>query len=446
LFPAFDAPATNSGVAEGLDGERIGQLYGRLDFKGLTVTAAFGNRRRVVPTASFGTAFNAQNPREQTIDRHVLADGQYVRSFGLTRVTFKASFDRFSYDGTYPFAGGEAGPVVTGLNGVAGTRWSVAGGLTRAFRGRHIVRAGVEFIDNLQQDQTSTYSDTPVLALDSRHSSEQHAVYVQDEIKVARWFIVNAGLRLDTYEESFKRVTPRSALIFLPSSTQSLKYLYGNAFRAPNAYELNEVYFGQRVANLRPESIDTHELVWERYVNDWLRTSVSTYWYKAQRLITLVPDTSTLLGASYVNTGEVRAKGLELEAQMRLRGVSRAVVSYALQSARDQATQTLLPNSPRHVAKARISLPGPIRGSILSVEAQYLSRRATLANSTVSAAFPVGVSVIQPFGHSWELFGSVRNVFDQAYSDPVSSALVQDSVPQNGRTARIGLRWTPGTK
>jgi outer membrane receptor protein involved in Fe transport len=121
-------------------------------------------------------------------------------------------------------------------------------------------------------------------------------------------------------------------------------------------------------------------------------------------------------------------------------------VSYALQSARDQVTQTPLPNSPRHVAKARISLPGPTRRSILSVDSQYLSSRATLAGSTVSAAFPVGVSMIQPFGHSWELFGSVRNLFDEAYSDPVSSALVQDSVPQNGRTARIGLRWSPGAK
>ena len=44
------------------------------------------------------------------------------------------------------------------------------------------------------------------------------------------------------------------------------------------------------MTSLRPESIDTHEFVWERYTNDWLRTSVSTYWYKAERLITLMTD------------------------------------------------------------------------------------------------------------------------------------------------------------
>ena len=125
--------------------------------------------------------------------------------------------------------------------------------------------------------------------LDSQSSSKQHAVYVQDEIKLARWLIVNAGLRYDSYEE-FGRLTPRAALIVLPSSTQSFKYLYGNAFRAPNANELNTFYFGEQVIDLRPESIDTHELVWERYINDWLRTSVSTYWYKADRLITLIAE------------------------------------------------------------------------------------------------------------------------------------------------------------
>ena len=49
--------------------------------------------------------------------------------------------------------------------------------------------------------------------------------------------------------------------------------------------------------------------------------------------------------------------------------------------------------------------------------------------------------MIQPFGVSWELFGAVRNIFDAQYADPTSNSHRQDSIPQNGRTARIGLRW-----
>jgi outer membrane receptor protein involved in Fe transport len=224
--------------------------------------------------------------------------------------------------------------------------------------------------------------------------------------------------------------------------------LYGSAFRAPNAYELTTFYFGDQVVKLRPETIDTHELVWERYLDDWLRTSVATYWYKADRLITLIPDDSAFLGVSFVNQGEVRARGLELEAQMRLKGESRGLVSYALQSAVDQETHAPLPNSPRHVTKARISFPGPTDRSFVSVEGQYLSSRTTLAGSRLSAAAILNLTVIQPVGGSWELYGGLRNVFDSHYADPASSQHRQETIPQNGRTAWIGLRlrlWTDCT-
>jgi outer membrane receptor protein involved in Fe transport len=275
---------------------------------------------------------------------------------------------------------------------------------------------------------------------DNHRSSTQQAVYVQDEVKLARWLIVNAGLRYDRYED-FTRLTPRTALIVMPSSTQSVKYLYGAAFRAPNAYERNDALYGPRVAALRPETIDTHELVWERYVNDWLRTSASTYWYKADRLITLVGDDSTIPGVSFVNQGQVRAKGLELEAQMRLPGGSRVAGSYALQKAVDQDTQAELPNSARHMAKLRLGLSGPTPRSVISLEGQYLSRRLTLAGTRTGAAATIDLSMVQPLGRSLELFGGVRNLLDTDYADPVSSAHRQDAVPQNGVTMRVELRW-----
>jgi outer membrane receptor protein involved in Fe transport len=50
--------------------------------------------------------------------------------------------------------------------------------------------------------------------------------------------------------------------------------------------------------------------------------------------------------------------------------------------------------------------------------------------------------MLQPIGRVWQLFGTVSNVFDHEYLDPASSAAyIQRAIPQNGRTARIGLRW-----
>ena len=449
FFPAFESPSTNNGIADRLDAEGAKQFYGRVNQGGLTITGMYGTRHKNVPTASTGTQFNQQFWREETTDRHGLFDVDYGRSFGETRLTLRGAYDRFSYSGTYPFIVESDGtPTFVGLTEGLGSRWSASAGVTRAFAGRHTLRAGVEFIDNLHQDQHAMFVG-PVPFYDLPNSTTQQALYVQHESKLTSWLIVNGGLRYDRYQR-FDRVTPRAAVIVLPSSAQSFKYLYGGAFRAPNFWEQNDFYFGERVHTLQPEAIDTHEFVWERYFNDRLRTAVSTYWYKADRLITTALDDTAFLGATYVNQGQVRAKGLEVEAQVRLRGESRALVSYAVQRAADRETGDELPNSPRHMAKARISLPGPFRHSFVSLEAQYLSSRMTfprpdsgdgLYTGKVDAAATANVTLVQPLGHAWELTGGIRNLFDTKYADPVSEQHIQEAVEQNGRTARIGLTW-----
>jgi len=444
-YPAFDSPDTNNGVAEDLDGEGTKQFYSRLAFKDVTFTGTYGTRQRDVSTASFGTIFNEQAFREQTTDRHALLDAQYAHSFSGTRLTLRGSYDRYSFDGAYPLAEeGQPQPNVLLAAGL-GTRLTFSGGVNRAFRGRQTVRAGVEFIDNLHQDQTAAYTAPAFELLNSLRSSKQVAVYAQDEVKLSPWLILNGGLRYDNYEE-FHRTSPRAAVIFLPSTMESFKYLFGRAFRAPNSSELNTAYYGDSVLGLRPESIDTHEFVWERYTNDWLRTAASLYWYKAEQLITVVGDPSTVSTVSFVNQGEVRAKGVEFEAQVRLKGESRALVSYAAQRAAEQETGAELANSPRHVLKARISLAGPTRGSFISAEAEYGSSRKTVVGTEVAGATVFNLTLTQPLGREAELFATVRNLFDTAYADPASDQHRQETIPQNGRTARIGVRWTFGKK
>jgi outer membrane receptor for ferrienterochelin and colicins len=436
-YPAFDTPGTNNGVAAGLDGEQLGQFYSHIAFKDLTFTGAYGTRQRNVPTASFNTLFNAQTSSEQATDRHMLLHAEYTRSIGATHVVARVAYDGFSADGTFPFAGAEteATPLV-GQTNALGTRWTAGTWLTRALPGRQVLTFGAEFIDNLHQDQSGWYSDPGIPGYVENGSSTQRALFAQDELKVAGWLILNAGLRYDDYQE-FRRLTPRLAVIVMPSHHQSFKYLFGSAFRAPNAYELNSFNFG--VTNLRPESIDTHELVWESYTNDWLRTSVSMYSYEADRLITLTPDPSTLFGVTYVNEGHAHARGLEIEAQMRVRGGVQGLMSYTLQQVKDDGN-TPLTNSPLHMLKARASVAGPTARSFISLEALYLSSRKTLAGRLPPRALAT-VTMTQPIGRSFELVGSVRNLLDARYADPASEQHRQDSIPQNGRTIRIGLQW-----
>jgi outer membrane receptor protein involved in Fe transport len=127
-------------------------------------------------------------------------------------------------------------------------------------------------------------------------------------------------------------------------------------------------------------------------------------------LIPLAADPSAFLGITYVNQGRVHARGLETEAQMRLmRGV--------------QAAQ-----------------------SFISIEALHVSRRTTLARNSLPSATLASVTMIQPVGRSFELPATLRNMFNEQYSDPASDQNVRDSIAQNGRTVRVSLRWNPSSK
>jgi iron complex outermembrane receptor protein len=257
-----------------------------------------------------------------------------------------------------------------------------------------------------------------------------------DEIKLRRWLIVNAGVRYDGYAH-FNRTTPRGALIVVPSDSQSFKYLYGRAFRAPNAYELSAS--GEIDTNLRPESIDTHEVVWEQYMGERLRTSVSAYRYAASGLLAEQVDAT---GTKYVNSRiPIQASGVELEGELRSKTGFQAVASYALQSARERGIDAMISNSPQHVAKVRASVPGPLPGSFGSFEWQYLSTRRTLGGATVAPAHVANLTFNVPLRQSLVMTGNVRNLLNQRYADPASIEHSFDSIEQNGRTVRIGLRW-----
>jgi outer membrane receptor for ferrienterochelin and colicins len=330
-FPVFDTPATNHGIAEGLDGEHLGQFFGQLTIKRFTVTAAYGSRERTIPTASFGSHFNEQDWREQTTDRHLLADVEYARTLGSSRLTVRGAFDQFSYDGVYPrdAATGD-GALIIVRDHVLGSRWTASTRLTRPLPGRQVLTLGAELIDNIHQNQAVRFVDPASQLFSFARASMQHAIFVQDEVRLASWLIANGGLRYDRYE-AFDRGTPRAALIAMPSSDQSFKYLYGRAFRAPNLFERNAFYFGPGIEALHPESIDTHEVVWERYTGGRLRTAVSLYRYNADGLITLIPDPATFLATTFVNRGHVQTRGPEAEAQLRLSG-SRATRFSALRT------------------------------------------------------------------------------------------------------------------
>ena len=210
-FPAFDAPATNNGIAQGLDGERVGQIYGQRELQGPRVHWSLRARQKDVPTASFGTVFNEQQSPEQTTDRHTLADLEYSRTLGVSHLTVRGSFDRFSYDGTYPLRRGRRRRSPGRASTVS---WAPAGP-PRPSDARVAWSTAVDARRRIHRQRPSEPAASvlnpavPVFAIN--HSSLQQAVYLQDEIKLTPWLIANGGLRYDRYEDFQAGLAARGA-------------------------------------------------------------------------------------------------------------------------------------------------------------------------------------------------------------------------------------------
>src|SRR5262249_33440614 len=124
---------------------------------------------------------------------------------------------------------------------------------------------------------------------------------------------------------------PRVALVWMPGQKTTFKYLAGRAFRAPSAYEQYYTSPGyiQRNPALEPETIMTHEIVWEQDLGREVALTLSGYHYRLADLIPQGRDTNTGLLVN-LNTNVVRTYGCESEIRFRVRGgvTGAAWVSY----------------------------------------------------------------------------------------------------------------------
>ena len=435
-FPEFDSPSTNNGIAAGLDGDRTADAFGKLSYQGWSLEAGIKGRKKEVPTASFETTFD--DPRLTTRDGHAFAVAKYDHPFAdLSRVNFSVAYDRHRYTGTYPYDG------VVQRDLQSGDWWTLDAQYVRPVGQRHKLVFGGEYRLNTRQDQ-QLYDEDPYLSyLDDRRESHVWAVFLQDEFRLSRNLLLNAGVRHDAYETFGGTTNPRAALIWTVNQATTLKALYGRAFRAPNLYELYTQDGGltqKPSPGLRPETIASYELVGERQLARGLRSSVSVYHFDAERLIGLTTDPADSL-LVFDNLTRVRSTGVELGVEGSFGGAS-AQASYAFQHVRDATADGAPVNSPAHVGRVGVSLPFFGDRARVSTEARFLSERRTVADNQVPAYAIVNLTLLaQPIHGGLELVTSVYNLFDHSYADPGGEELVQDRVVQDGRVVRAGARY-----
>lgn len=437
-FREYDDPAMNNGVAADMDHSQARSLMGKLSSGDFTLQSAYVRGKKQVPTASYGTVFN--DNRFFTIDESFFADLKYERSLADDlSVMARLNYNVYNYYGEYPFAyaaDGQSPDIVINRDEAYGKWWGAELQINKRFSERHRLIIGGEYRDNIQQQQKNY--DTAALYMDDDINSDIYAVYAQDELELFQKLVLNMGLRHDHYSNFGSTTNPRIALIYNPAERTTFKLLYGTAFRPPNVYELYFQSPGYKLnPDLKPETIKTYELVYEQYIGNHYRGSLSVFYNRIKDLInqTVDPADEQMV---YKNSGEAEAKGMEFELEGKWESGVTGRVSYMYQAAKDKYTGEILSNSPRHLAKANLVLPLIGQKAFLGIEEQYTSERKTVRQNKAKAFYLTNLTVFsRDIFKDLEASASVYNLFDKKYADPAGEELVQDTIEQDGRSFRV---------
>ncbi len=437
-YPAFDTPETNHGIVTNSDGESAQNLFGRLAYQDLTVTGAYSRRDKEVPTASFGTVFD--DGREKTEDERIFLDLTYERALSSTSTLLgRAYYDRYAYRAAYPLdaaAPGDPTEIVLNHDYDYGDGMGAEIQWTTRLLDRHTVIFGAEYRQALHLYQSNFYDDPKVYNFLSNREGRSAGVYSQGDFVVGPKLRINAGLRYDHADNFGGTVNPRLGLIYAPLTQTTIKLLYGQAYRAPNAYELyiESPGFSKASPFLKPETIGTYELVIEQYLPKNLLLSASVYHSDIRDLISQRLDPADGL-LTFQNVDRVESTGVELELEGHYSHGLSVRASYALQHAEDGRTGRDLNNSPRHMAKLNLSLP--LYRDLLNagLELQYLSALQTLDGLHTSGFLLANMTILSTavLPHL-EVSLSIYNLFNHAYSYPGSTGNVEDVIPQDGRS------------
>lgn len=431
-FPEYDGPSTGFGVARHADGDESTSLVGRLDMGRLTLQGAYGSRSKHIPTGAYGTTFG--DTRTQTTDSRGWIDASLAGSRGLTTLTARGFVDYTGYRGSYFFDEGTLENRDTADGVWLGTEVMASRRLGR----RHQMTTGIEYRFNARQDQRSWDVDPFFEYVNDRRRSHQAAIYVQDEIRLHRTLTAVIGGRYDWWELVGGTGRPRAGLIYRRNADTAIKFLYGAAYRPPTVFEK---YYNVDPHDepLRPEQVDTSELVYERYVGGQLRLSASVYLTDVRRLIGQAGEAETIY--FHNESDHVHSRGLELEAERRWPGGALVRASYVTQRTRDRLTDNEAPNSPRRLGLVHAVAPLIARRLTMAAEAQYTGSRLTYAGARTDGAWLTNLNLtLLPTPRRLTLGARVTNVFDTKACHPVGLEFRQDVIPQDGRS--VSLRAT----
>lgn len=431
------------GTARGLDHELVDHLLARLGFGEFSLGIVHGKRTKGDPTGSYGQVFN--DPRSRTIDEQTYVDASYGKALGGgSAVSGRVFYGRSDYLGDYVYDLATVPPpdLVVSRDQARGRWWGGEARYVGQVADGNRLLMGIDYQVNTARDQRVGDLGAPPV-LDDRRRDANWAVYAHDEIAVSRRLTIDIGGRYDRIATGASEFHPRIGALYLWRPDTVVKLIYGEAFRAPNAYE--RYYDAGDGLNpnpsLQPEQIRSLEAVVEQRFGADGRMTASVFRNDMSGMIDYVPVAGPdgALGTTddesmFSNLRRIRTIGLEVVYELVLAVGGKFNASYTRQSTRDLSGRTV-ENSPRHLAKLNWRQALFDTGWRFGLETQYVGKRENHAGASVAAGLQFNLGLSTALSRDLDLSLRVANLLDRAIVDPAAFFHAPvDRIAQDGRT------------
>lgn len=438
FFPKFASPLTNNGYAVNMDGDRYDHAFADLQYGAFRLQSEISDRLKTSPTASYGVIFNDSTTWLQDTRGFVDASVRGTMASG-TDYEVRVYYDAYNYVGSGAFA------VPSGqirAYSKARADWAGAQAGVSQQVGAQRFTLGIDVEQNIDILQRDFYQGQP----DCFHSSQepsQGGLYGEAELHWTPKVVFHAGERIDAYSTFGVAQSPRIAAIYLPTPQTALKYIFSEAFRAPNAYEefyFDDIAIAAPPRTLKPETVVSHEGIVEDTPKPWLSVTADGFYNQIRNQIDQVPDGGNGL-TYFINDARVRSRGIEFEIDAEHKSGPALRASYAIANTLNQVTNTSLSNAPVGEAKLNGVLPVFFH-SFVAVEMVHVNALTDYQGTRVPPyLLPSATFTSRTFAGGWQFSASAYNAADHAWFSPMGPNDPEDQIQMDGRTWRFRLSY-----
>ncbi|MCK5835927.1 MAG: TonB-dependent receptor [Desulfobacula sp.] len=461
-FPERDQPGYqfNNGVARGNDDEDAYKGYVTFSYNDWGFLFYKSKRSKTVPTGSWDGAFNYGG--NNVNDENTSFELNYNTALfpGKNgRLELRFYHDSHEYYGDYPWFedGGWSGTIINNKDEGNSKHWGTEIRYNVDITEKLAVTAGFEYMDIYESHQKS-WDDSPDgyewLYLDTgtdKNTFHTLAYYVHGEYALLDKLTLVGGIRLDDYSTLDRQWSPRAALLYSPFESTTLKLLYGEAFRAPNNYEMFYDDGSSQIGNeeLKPEEINTWELVWEQKIATHTRLVASLYRFEIKDLI--LQDESNIL--QFLNTPMVRSDGGEIQLNSHFKNGITSYLGVGAINTRYYDADVRLDNSPALNVSGGISIPIWSKKLYLSPEFIYVAdRKSSLIGQDTESYFLTNLGITTgTLFDKVDISFNIYNLFNERidvpaggehyFYDSIADDYTYFDIPQDGRTFRFQLSY-----